>query len=74
MDWACIMHEMRNAYNIFLGKPGGKRPLRRPRHRWKDIRINPEEIVWEGVHWIHLAQNGDQWWTYVNTAVNLQVP
>jgi hypothetical protein len=28
--------EMRNAYNIFVGKPEGKRPLGRPRHRWED--------------------------------------
>jgi hypothetical protein len=27
-------------YNIFVGKPEGKRPLGRPRYRWKDhIRI-----------------------------------
>jgi hypothetical protein len=29
------MGEMRNAYKI-VGKPEGKRPLRRPRHRWED--------------------------------------
>jgi hypothetical protein len=27
---------MRNAYNILVGKPEGKRPLGRPRRRWKD--------------------------------------
>jgi hypothetical protein len=26
---------MRNAYNILVGKPKGKRPLQRPRHRWE---------------------------------------
>jgi hypothetical protein len=26
----------RNAYNIFIRKPKGKRPLRRPRHRWEE--------------------------------------
>jgi len=30
------MREMRNAYKILLGKPEGKRPLGRPRHRWGD--------------------------------------
>jgi hypothetical protein len=25
-----------NAYRILMGKPKGKRPLRRPRHRWVD--------------------------------------
>jgi hypothetical protein len=31
------MHgEIRNAFKILVGKPEGKRPLRRPRHRWED--------------------------------------
>jgi hypothetical protein len=33
------MGEKRNAYMILVGKPEGKRPLGRPRHRWEDIRI-----------------------------------
>jgi hypothetical protein len=32
------------------------------------------EIGWEGVDWIHLAQDKDQWWAFVNTLMNLQVP
>jgi hypothetical protein len=31
----CSMWDMRNAYNIVLGKPVWKRPLRRPWHRWE---------------------------------------
>jgi hypothetical protein len=39
------MGEMRNAYNIFAGKPEGKRPLGRSRRRWDDnIRIYLREI------------------------------
>jgi hypothetical protein len=34
------MGEMRNAYSTLVGKPGGKRSLRRPRHRWGDIRVS----------------------------------
>jgi hypothetical protein len=33
-DVAC-MREMRNTYRIVVGKPEGKRLLRRPRHRWE---------------------------------------
>jgi hypothetical protein len=34
-----------NAYRILVGKHEGKRPFRRPRHRWEDyIEIDPEEI------------------------------
>jgi hypothetical protein len=28
--------EERNAYMILVGKPEGKKPLRRPRRRWVD--------------------------------------
>jgi hypothetical protein len=30
------MREKGNAYRILVGKPRGKRPLGRPRHRWVD--------------------------------------
>jgi hypothetical protein len=39
-----------------------ERAFRRLRHRWKDkIRIHLREIRWEGVDWMHLAQDRDQW-------------
>jgi hypothetical protein len=31
------MEEMKNAYNILVGKSEGKGPRERPRHRWKVI-------------------------------------
>jgi hypothetical protein len=38
------MGMIRNAYNILDGKPEGKRPLGRLRHRWKDnIRMDLRE-------------------------------
>jgi hypothetical protein len=50
------MGEMRNAYIILVGKPEGKKPLRRPSCKWEDnIRIDVREIGWEGVDWMHLA-------------------
>ena len=34
------MEEGRSAFKILTGKPTGKRPIGRPRHRWEnDIRI-----------------------------------
>jgi hypothetical protein len=62
---------MRKAYKILVGKREGKRPL----GKWEDyIRTYLREIGWEGVDWIHLAQDTDQWRALVNTAMNFQVP
>jgi hypothetical protein len=44
------MGEVRNVYNILVGKQEGKRLLERPRHRWEDnIRMDVSEIGWECV-------------------------
>jgi hypothetical protein len=78
MRWAghvARMGEKRNAYRIWVGKPEGKRPLGRPRHRWVDnIKTDLSEIGWDGVDWIDLPQDRDQWRALVNTVVDLQVP
>jgi hypothetical protein len=29
--------------------------------------MNLREIGWEGVDWMHLAQEGDEWWVLMNT-------
>jgi hypothetical protein len=69
------MRKMRNAYKNFGCKPGGKRPLRRPKCKWVDnIKKNVSEIGLHGMNWIHLAQDRDQWWAFVNTLINLQAP
>jgi hypothetical protein len=53
------------------GKPEGKRPCGRTRRRWEDnIKMDYREIEWEGVGWMHLAQDRDQW----RAVVNLRVP
>jgi hypothetical protein len=68
------MGEMKNTYNIFVRNPNRKRPLRRRRHRWEDnIIMDLREIGWEGVEWMHLAQDRDQWQALVNVVMNLCV-
>jgi hypothetical protein len=53
------MGGMRNAHNILVGKPEGKRPLRSPICGQKDnIRLDLREIGWEGVDWLHMLRIG----------------
>jgi hypothetical protein len=69
------MWEVRGAYNILVGRPEGRRPLERPRHRWEDcIKMDLGEIGFGDVDWIHLVQDSDKWWAVVNTVKNLWVP
>ena len=45
-----------------MGKPEGKRPLRRPRRRWEDnIKMDLQEVGRGGMDWIDLAQDMDRW-------------
>jgi hypothetical protein len=66
----------RPVQRILMGKPEGKRPLGRPRRRWVDnIKMDLGEIGRDGVEWIELAQNRDQWRrALVNTVMYLRVP
>jgi hypothetical protein len=46
-----------------------------PRHRWEDnIRMDLREIEWEGVDWMLIAQDRDQWRAVVKTVMNPLVP
>jgi hypothetical protein len=74
MGHVAQMEEKRNAYRLLVGKPEGRRPLRRPRWRWVDnIMINLGEVGWGGVDWIGHAQDRDRWRALVNSALSLQV-
>jgi hypothetical protein len=78
MRWAghlAPMGETRNAYRILVGKSQGKRPLGRLRRRWvNNIKMDLREIGWDGMDWIDLAQDRDQWRAFVNTVMNLRIP
>jgi hypothetical protein len=55
-------------------KPEGKKSLGRSRHKWEDnIKIELQDVEWEGMDWIDLAQNRDRWQALVKTVLNLQV-
>jgi len=49
------------------------RPLGRLRRTWEDdIRMDLRETGWEGVDWIHLVRDRDQWPAFVNTVMDLR--
>jgi hypothetical protein len=49
--------------------------LGKPRRRWVDnIKMHFREIEWDGVDWIDMAQDKDQWRDLVYTVLNLRVP
>jgi len=69
------MGEERGVYSVLVGKPVGKRPLRRPRHRWVDnIRIGLQEVRRGYMDWIGRDQDRDRWRRLVSTVMNLRVP
>jgi hypothetical protein len=69
------MGEGKGVYKVLVGRPEGKRPLGRPRRRWKNnIKMDLRGIGIDGANWICLAQDRVQWWAFVNTVKNLRVP
>jgi len=57
-----------------VGRPEGKRPLGRPRHRWEDnIEKDLQEVGCGAINWVELAQEKDRWRALVNAVMNLRV-
>jgi len=55
------MGEARGTYRVLVGKPHGRRPLGRPRHRWVDnIRTDLQEVEYGYMDGIGLAQDRDR--------------
>ena len=53
------IRKKRDAYRVLVGKPEGKRPLGRPRHRWKDKnKVDHQEfgwMAWTGLIWLRIV-------------------
>jgi hypothetical protein len=78
MGWAGNVgriEETRNPHKIVIGKPKGRRPLGRPSHiRENGIELDLNETEYEGVDWIHLAEDMVQWQALEDTVMKLEVP
>jgi hypothetical protein len=65
MRWAghvAHMGEETGVHRVLVGKPEGKKPLRRPRRRWEDnIKMDVQEVGEGCGDWMELAQDRDRW-------------
>ena len=56
------MVEKRGVHRVLVGKPEGKRPLERPRHRWEhNIKMDLQEVgggVGTGWSWLRIGTGG----------------
>ena len=69
------MGEGRSVHRVLVGKPEGKRPFGRPRHRWKDnIKMDLQEVGGSCGDWMELVQDRDRWRALVGMVRNLRVP
>jgi hypothetical protein len=70
----CIA-DRKGSYRVSGRKPEGLRPIGGRRRRWEDnIKMDLQEVGWEGMDCIHLAWYRDRWRTLVNAVMNLRVP
>ena len=78
MRWAghvAHMGERGGTNRALMGKPEGKRPLGRLRHRWEDnIKMDLQKVGWGGMDWTDLAQDRDSWQALQHAVMNFWVP
>jgi len=69
------MREGRGVCRVLVGIAEGKRPLGRPRRRWKDnIKMDLLEVKSGGMDWMRLVQGTDRWRALVKAVMNFWVP
>lgn len=69
------MGNRKGAYRTLVQKRDGQRPYERSRHiRKNNIKVDLEELEWEGGERINLVEDWGKWWAFVNKVMKLQVP
>jgi hypothetical protein len=64
----------REVHRVLVGKPDGKRPIGRPRRRWKDnIEMTLQEVGEDCGNCMELVQDRDRWWALVCIVKNFRV-
>jgi hypothetical protein len=64
------MVDRRGAYRVLVG-----RSLGRPRLIWEgNIKMDLQNVGWEGMNSIALTQDSDRWQVLVNAVMGLQFP
>jgi hypothetical protein len=59
---------------VFMGKPEGKRPIVRSRHRCEhNIKLGHRERGLDGMDLMDVAQDGNHWRALVNTVMNVRI-
>ena len=54
------MDERKGVYKVLVGKPERKRPPGRPSRRWENnIKMDLQEVEYDGMDWIELVQDRD---------------
>ena len=62
-------------HRVLVGKPEGRKPLGRPRHRWEDnIKTDLQEVGGGLGDWMELVQDRDRWRALVSKVMKFRVP
>jgi predicted small integral membrane protein len=68
------MWDRRGVYRVLVGKPEGKRSLRRQKCTWEDnIKMGLQEVRFGCLDWFELVHDRNKWWALVSAVMNFRV-